>query len=119
MQVLKEKREIILKNDLEKVKLILAKPAFAKAVPLGEYAIHKRSTYNVLMPTRDEPSSSKGKRPVIDVVEIQDSPKRQRVGKEIQIGEALYSPSQFMWERTRSSRATVAIRKSWGNCPHL
>lgn len=79
MKTLKEKREAILKNDPEKAKLVLAKPAFAKAIPPSEYVMHKRPKYNVLMPLRGESSTSKGKRAIEDVVEIQDSPKRQRV----------------------------------------
>lgn len=46
------------------------------------------------MPTRDEPSSSKGKGPLVDVLEIQYLPKGQRVGKEVQASKPLYSPSQ-------------------------
>lgn len=80
-------------NDPEKAQVVLAKLAFAKALPPGDYVMHKRLTYNVLMPTKGESSSSKGKKPLVDVVEIQDSPKRQRAGKEVQTTELLYSPS--------------------------
>lgn len=94
MQTLKEKKEVVIGVDPEKPKLVLAKPAYAKVVPSGEYVMYKRSRYNVVMPKRDEPSTLKGKRPIEDVIELQASPKRQRLGKEVQTNEPLYSPSQ-------------------------
>lgn len=93
MQTLKEKREVIVRNDPEKANLVLAKPSFAKAIPPGEYVMHKRPKYSVLVPVRGVSSTSKGKRPIEDVVEIQDSPKRKRVGKWIQTSEPLCFPS--------------------------
>lgn len=87
-----------MKANPEKTKLVLAKLAYAKVIPPGEYVMHKRSKYSVLMSIRDDPSTSKGKRAIEDVVEVQESPKRQRVGKEVQTSELLYSPSnpQYM-----------------------
>lgn len=96
MQTLKEKREAIMRNDPDRVRLVLAKPSFAKAIPLGDYVMHKKSKYSVMIPMTGEPSTSRGKREIEDVIDIQDSPKRQRVGKEVQTDEPLYSPSQSL-----------------------
>lgn len=93
MQTLKEKREAIMQNDPDKVKLVLAKPGFAKAIPPSDYVMHRKSKYSVMMLVTGEPSTSRGKRAIEDVINIQDSPKRQRVGKEVETDEPQYSPS--------------------------
>lgn len=95
MQTLKEKREAIMQNEPDKAKMVLAKLAFVRDIPRGDYVMHKRSKYTMIMPVTCEPSTSKGKRKIEDVIDIQDSPKKQRVGKEIEPDEPQYSPSQF------------------------
>lgn len=94
IQTLKEKREAIIRDNPDKAKLVLAKPAFAKAIPSGNYVMHKKPKCSVLVPVTGQPSTSKGKREIEDVIDKQDYPKRQRVGKEVQTGEPVYSPSQ-------------------------
>lgn len=81
MQALNEKKDVVIKADPEKAKLVLDKPVFAKVVPLSEYVMYKRSRYNVVMPRKEEPSTSKGKRTIEDVTESQASSKWQRLGK--------------------------------------
>lgn len=76
MQNLKEKKDVVMKSNPEKDKLVLSKPACAKVIPSSEYIMHKRLKYSVLMSIRDEPSTSKGKRAIENVLEVQDSPQR-------------------------------------------
>lgn len=83
-----------MQNDPDKVKLVLAKPSFAKAIPPSNYVMYKKSKDTVMMPVTSEPSTSKGKRKIEDVIDIKDSPKRQKVGKEVETDEPQYSPSQ-------------------------
>lgn len=94
MQTLKEKREVVIKNNPEKETLILNRFASARPIPPGNYMLHKKSNYSVLMSALGEPYASKGKRKIHDVIDIPSSPKKQRVGKEIQLEEPVYSPSQ-------------------------
>lgn len=95
MKTIKKKREAMIKNNLEKARLGLARSTSAKAIPLGDYVLHRKSKYSVLVPTTGEPSTSKGKRKIQDVIDIQEYPKKQRVGKEVQTNEPMYSPCQF------------------------
>lgn len=70
MQTLKEKREAVIKSNPEKARMILSKSASTKAIPPGDYTLHKKSGYSMLVPTTGEPSTSKGKRKVQDVIHI-------------------------------------------------
>lgn len=62
MQTLKEKREVVIKNKPEKARLVLTRSTSTKGIPPGDYMLHKKSNYSVLMPIIGEPSTSKGKR---------------------------------------------------------
>lgn len=94
MQTLKEKIEAMVKNKPEKARMVLSRSASTRAIPPNDYTLHKKSNYSVLMPTTREASASKGKRKIQDVIDIQESPKKQRVEKEVQSDTPLYSPSQ-------------------------
>lgn len=82
MQTLNEKKAALMKAGPEKAKLVFTKPLLAKVIPPGEYVMYKKSGYNVVMPRMDEPSMSKGKRPMEDALQSQASPKRQGLEKE-------------------------------------
>lgn len=57
MQTLKEKREAVIRDNLDKARLVLVKPIFVKPIPSGNYVMHKKAKYNVLMPIIGEPST--------------------------------------------------------------
>lgn len=75
MQTLKEKREDVIKRNPEKARMVLSRSSYTRAIPPGDYTLHKKSNYSVLMPTIGGPSTSKGKRKIQDVIDIQESPK--------------------------------------------
>lgn len=47
MQTLREKREAMIKSNPEKARMVLSRSASTRAIPPGDYTLHKKSNYSV------------------------------------------------------------------------